>query len=474
MIVYKCQYCGKIFGNKKDHYDRHLNRKKPCVKILDIISEIAPENPPIKQETDNNKPKEMFCQFCNLTFTRNFSLNRHLQGRCKVNKASKLKNMKEDKLNLELVNKKIEETIDDKMNLIIEKQKLLKKENEKLKKSNVELKKVFKKNKSKLMTKEDIPIKSINLINNQLINTIIQKDKKIEELDEIIKSNKNDELFIEKDNENLKQNSQIVKEQYDHQENYDDDEKPMVLILNNTIIQHRNSDGYIDATQLCKAGGKKFSQWYRLESTKELISALESDVQICTSLLIDKKKGNTFDFEQGTWIHPDLAIQLAQWISPIFALQVSNWIRNLFTKGKVEIDLKILKEKENLIKTYQKRISLLENMTLKKHKRTNYQNSSYVVYLITNKYISKDRIYIIGKTIDLKSRLVTYNKSTEHEVIYYKSFKNEKQMDMAEDIILNKLDIYKEQANRERVILPPGESIKLFTDVFDTVYDCFN
>jgi hypothetical protein len=47
-------------------------------------------------------------------------------------------------------------------------------------------------------------------------------------------------------------------------------------------------------------------------------------------------------------------------------------------------------------------------------------------------------------------------------------------MDMAEDIILNKLDIYKEQANRERVILPPGESIKLFTDVFDTVYDCFN
>jgi hypothetical protein len=30
------------------------------------------------------------------------------------------------------------------------------------------------------------------------------------------------------------------------------------------------------------------------------------------------------------WIHPDLAIQLAQWISPIFALQVSKWIRELF------------------------------------------------------------------------------------------------------------------------------------------------
>ena len=46
------------------------------------------------------------------------------------------------------------------------------------------------------------------------------------------------------------------------------------LILNNQIIQFRKSDNYINATQLCKAGGKNFGHWYSLEGTKELISIL--------------------------------------------------------------------------------------------------------------------------------------------------------------------------------------------------------
>ena len=68
------------------------------------------------------------------------------------------------------------------------------------------------------------------------------------------------------------------------------DNKPLNLILNKEIIQYRESDNYINATQLCKAGGKNFGQWYRLESTKELISVLASDVYIHTSQLIDSKK----------------------------------------------------------------------------------------------------------------------------------------------------------------------------------------
>ena len=46
----------------------------------------------------------------------------------------------------------------------------------------------------------------------------------------------------------------------------------MNLILNNQIIQFRESDNYINATQLCKAGGKNFGYLYCLENTKELIN----------------------------------------------------------------------------------------------------------------------------------------------------------------------------------------------------------
>jgi len=100
------------------------------------------------------------------------------------------------------------------------------------------------------------------------------------------------------------------------------------LLLNDVEIQSRE-DGYINATQMCKAGGKKFAKWYENNSTKELIKELESEIRIRTSQLIDVKKGNSSKFSQGSWIHPDLAVHLAQWISPRFAIQVSRWIDEL-------------------------------------------------------------------------------------------------------------------------------------------------
>ena len=93
-----------------------------------------------------------------------------------------------------------------------------------------------------------------------------------------------------------------------------------------------------------ESGGKKFNHWYSLDNTKHLINELASDIGIPISQLIDIKKGNSNEFNQGTWIHPHLAIQLAQWLSPKFAIQVSNWIMNLFTDGKVEINTKLLTE----------------------------------------------------------------------------------------------------------------------------------
>ena len=41
--------------------------------------------------------------------------------------------------------------------------------------------------------------------------------------------------------------------------------------------------------------------------------------------------------DQGSWIHPDLAVNLAQWISPTFAIQVSRWVRELYFTGSVTL-----------------------------------------------------------------------------------------------------------------------------------------
>jgi hypothetical protein len=113
------------------------------------------------------------------------------------------------------------------------------------------------------------------------------------------------------------------------------------IVLNGITIQSRE-DGMINATQMCKAGGKEFSNWYKSSSTKELIETLEkqainSDLPNGRSELIDIKKGGDYQL-QGSWIHPDLAVQLAQWISPNFALQVSRWTRELLLTGNVNLE----------------------------------------------------------------------------------------------------------------------------------------
>jgi hypothetical protein len=67
-------------------------------------------------------------------------------------------------------------------------------------------------------------------------------------------------------------------------------------------------------------------------------------------------KGNSSEINQGTFAHPDIAIQIAQWCSPKFALQVSRWIRELLITGKVELGNEKTKELNDI--SEQKRLSL--------------------------------------------------------------------------------------------------------------------
>ena len=289
--------------------------------------------------------------------------------------------------------------------------------------------------------KDDIKkINNINPINEQLFNIIVRKDKKIEELQtnkiNIIDANKED-------------NNEII--------------KPLSLILNNVIIQSRNEDHYINATQLCQAGGKNFNDWISLDNTNELIKILENESGISSSQLLDIKKNKSNNYNQGSWIHPDLACQLAQWISPIFALQVIKWSRSIFTNSNKDIELK----------TKDKKIKVLENLCVKKHKREEYPGK-YVIYMLTTEEHKKNQTYIIGKATDLKDRLGTYNKTCNHEVVYYKECKSKEDMKVIEDMVILKLNKYKEVANRDRFVLPIENDIKLFTDIIDTCVIFFN
>ena len=44
------------------------------------------------------------------------------------------------------------------------------------------------------------------------------------------------------------------------------------------------------------------------------------------------------DSDQSTWVHPRVAIHIAQWISPKFAVNVTGWIHKLLSTGSVKLE----------------------------------------------------------------------------------------------------------------------------------------
>lgn len=90
-------------------------------------------------------------------------------------------------------------------------------------------------------------------------------------------------------------------------------------------VPQRLVDGYINATEICKGAGKSFADYSRMKSTNEFLNELSSDMGIHMSALIQQVRGGN-PVLQGTWVHPQVAINLGQWASPKFAVLVSKWV----------------------------------------------------------------------------------------------------------------------------------------------------
>jgi hypothetical protein len=93
---------------------------------------------------------------------------------------------------------------------------------------------------------------------------------------------------------------------------------------NGVEIQRRPSDGYVNATAMCKAHDREWSTYARAERTKEYIKALEAVLQNCGTELVQSIWGG-LPHLQGTWVHPRLAVDLARWLSPAFAVWMDGW-----------------------------------------------------------------------------------------------------------------------------------------------------
>lgn len=185
-----------------------------------------------------------------------------------------------------------------------------------------------------------------------------------------------------------------------------------IIILNNMEVYSRPIDSYINATQLCKAGNKLFSAWFRQDSTHELVQTLSDELNIPTTELVEIKKGGD-KYQQGTWMHPDLAIQLAQWISPMFALQVSRWIRELVLFGSLSLGHE--KNEPELLEL-RKHVKQLEkikdnhNSMLKKRQYYKFKKGP-CFYIISDRESAVKKFKVGKEDVSIDTRLKSYRTS---------------------------------------------------------------
>lgn len=135
--------------------------------------------------------------------------------------------------------------------------------------------------------------------------------------------------------------------------------------LQNDVIQQRSKDGYINATAMCRAAGKQWNDYSRLISTREFLGELASETGIPVTELVQSLRGGD-PILQGTWVHPDVAIHLAQWLSPKFAVRVSRWVREWISgASNAPVSYHIRRYTANLQKVPHGYFSMLQEMMVR-------------------------------------------------------------------------------------------------------------
>ncbi|WP_226889814.1 KilA-N domain-containing protein [Nostoc sp. MG11] len=94
--------------------------------------------------------------------------------------------------------------------------------------------------------------------------------------------------------------------------------------------------GYVNATQMCAANAKLWGHYKERKSTKAYWLELSNDIGITISSLIIEVSGR--GSTQGTWVHPEVAIDLAQWVSIGFRVWANRTLMKVMLTQQGEQD----------------------------------------------------------------------------------------------------------------------------------------
>ena len=200
--------------------------------------------------------------------------------------------------------------------------------------------------------------------------------------------------------------------------------------VNGIFVEQRVTDGFINGTAMCAAHGKDISDWLKTDDTWELVVALADSLNLDALPIKDRKSGNSVftrvsasyptlivvkrgapEAGGGTWLHYDLAIQLAQWCNKSFALQVSKWVREWITSANSPTGLEMDKDRiaiRDEVKDV-RRIALTNQVKSFLQKAGQYNPSSKETGIFFGRVHNEVNLVITGeKASEMRTRLEGY------------------------------------------------------------------
>lgn len=165
-----------------------------------------------------------------------------------------------------------------------------------------------------------------------------------------------------------------------------------------------NSDGWINATAIADANGKRVDHWLANKETKEYIEKLNTRNY---GYLIQAKRGRN----GGTWLHPKLAVMFARWISVDFAIWCDEQIDEII-HGKPESNdwEKLRHQAASSYKVMSAILDSRRKIDGKETKPFHYANEAKLVnWALTGEYKGLDRETLSPQELDLVAKLETMN-----------------------------------------------------------------
>ena len=105
---------------------------------------------------------------------------------------------------------------------------------------------------------------------------------------------------------------------------------------NGTPISRRTTDGYVNATAMCKANGKRWKDYRESDRCQLYLDALESVAGISVHALVESR-GDIENWTRGetkTGSIPKVAVDLARWISAPFAVWMDGWFLEIVQQAQ--------------------------------------------------------------------------------------------------------------------------------------------